>query len=156
MDENSTASGLHERVLSLALWIARTAVAAGFSFVVLTLSHFPYDDAFIHLRIARNLAAHGQPYFNLGARVMADSSPLWMVLVAGLFKILPGSGPSSVAALECGIATTLFLGLNQGACPRASARAMSPMAGEAGQSARGRCRCRAGPRRRRSLGPFAS
>ena len=113
MDDTSPVPARVKRTFLIGPWIARTAIAAGFSFVILTLARFPYDDAFIHLRIARNLAVHAQPFFNLGERVMADSSPLWMVLIAGLFKILPGSGPSSVAVLECGIATALLLVVEQ-------------------------------------------
>lgn len=43
-----------------------------------------FDDAFIHLRIARNLALSGTAFFNPGERIMATSSPLWTVVLAGL------------------------------------------------------------------------
>ncbi len=43
-----------------------------------------FDDAFIHLRIARNLVRHGSAFFNPGERIMVTSSPLWTVLLAGL------------------------------------------------------------------------
>jgi len=49
-----------------------------------------YDDAYIHLRIARNLAQHGTAFWNPGERVMATSSPLWTVLMwAGRFWAHP-------------------------------------------------------------------
>ncbi|MHB1699049.1 MAG: hypothetical protein ACYCSN_02760 [Acidobacteriaceae bacterium] len=43
-----------------------------------------FDDAFIHLRIARNLALRGRAFFNPGERIMATSSPLWTAVLAGL------------------------------------------------------------------------
>jgi hypothetical protein len=45
---------------------------------------FAYDDAYIHFRIAENLARHGQPYFNLGERIMSTSSPVWTCVLAAL------------------------------------------------------------------------
>lgn len=42
----------------------------------------PFDDAFIHLRVAKNLELHGVAVFNLGERVMTTSSPLWTVVLA--------------------------------------------------------------------------
>ena len=42
------------------------------------------DDAFIHLRIARNYAISGHAFFNANERVMATSSPLWTILLTGL------------------------------------------------------------------------
>lgn len=44
------------------------------------------DDAFVSLRHARNLALHGAPVYNLGERVEGYSSPLWMLLSAGLLR----------------------------------------------------------------------
>ncbi len=43
-----------------------------------------FDDALIHLRVARNLAHHGVATFNPGERVMTTSSPLWTLLLTGL------------------------------------------------------------------------
>lgn len=43
-----------------------------------------FDDAFIHLRVARNLALHGAADFNPGEPVMTTSSPLWTLLLAAL------------------------------------------------------------------------
>jgi hypothetical protein len=92
-----------------ALWALRAAVVAGLCLTVLTLAKFPYDDAFIHLRVARNLALHGQPYFNLGEPVMADSSPLWLVLLAGASKAGFRLGPEVVAVMECVVVGALAL-----------------------------------------------
>ena len=46
----------------------------------------PYadDDAYIHMRIARNLWEMGVPHFNKGEAVMASTSPLWVILTAPL------------------------------------------------------------------------
>lgn len=45
------------------------------------------DDAFISLRYAENLARHGAPVYNLGERVEGYTSPLWMLITAGLLAI---------------------------------------------------------------------
>jgi hypothetical protein len=44
----------------------------------------PYadDDAYIHMRVARNLWNAGAPYFNRTEAVMASTSPLWVLLTA--------------------------------------------------------------------------
>ena len=76
---------------------------------VVALSSYPFDDAYIHLRLARHLAFHGEPYFNLGERVMSGSSPLWMLLLAAGFRV---SGHASVAVaivIECVAILTLFV-----------------------------------------------
>ncbi len=46
------------------------------------VSDMLFDDAFIHLRVARNLEVHGAAVFNIGERVMTTSSPLWTVVLA--------------------------------------------------------------------------
>lgn len=45
------------------------------------------DDAFISLRHAENLALHGAPVYNLGERVEGYTSPLWMLLSAGIVSL---------------------------------------------------------------------
>jgi hypothetical protein len=40
------------------------------------------DDAYIHMRVARNLWLYGEPYFNRGEPVMASTSPLWVMLTS--------------------------------------------------------------------------
>src|SRR5512133_1972289 len=82
-------------------WTA-SAVLAGsgllFASAIHRLFRLPYEDAFIHFRIARNLAETGQPYFNVGERVMGSSSPLWTVLLAAGLKLV--GSPGFVALLE--------------------------------------------------------
>src|ERR1700712_1724280 len=69
-----------------------SAVSAGlflvFAWMLERLSMLVYDDAFIHLRIARNLALTGRAFWNPGERVMATSSPAWTILLAvsGMWK----------------------------------------------------------------------
>ena len=48
------------------------------------LREMAFDDTYIHLRIARNLLRTGNAWFNPGERVMATSSPVWTLLLAGL------------------------------------------------------------------------
>lgn len=49
------------------------------------------DDAYIHLRIARNLVETGHPYFNAHEPVMVTSSPVWTLFLA-LNELLFGAG----------------------------------------------------------------
>jgi hypothetical protein len=69
-------------VLSLAASALLVAFSARFDFFC--------DDAFITLRYAENLAAHGSPVYNLGERVEGYTSFLWLVLSA-LGALLPVS-----------------------------------------------------------------
>ncbi len=57
------------------------------------------DDAYIHMRIARNLWEVGLPYFNKGEVVMASTSSLWVILIAP-FATLLESQPLGVALLN--------------------------------------------------------
>ena len=66
------------------------------------LTNFVDDDAYIHFRIAENLATHSQPYFNLGEQVMVTSSFVWTWVLALLF-LLHLSVPSSVSILNAAI-----------------------------------------------------
>jgi arabinofuranosyltransferase len=59
------------------LWIWLMGAVAGFRF----------DDAWITLRYAHNLAEHGIPSYNLDDRVDGYTSPAWMLLLAGLLRI---------------------------------------------------------------------
>lgn len=101
---------------ALALGVVALAVAA-----VWALSAAPFDDAYIHLRIARHLAERGEPYYNAGERVMGGSSPLWLVLLAGGVRLLgPGPGawlPALEAAILVGVllAAARFLRVTSGA-----------------------------------------
>ena len=79
------------------------------------LSSWPFDDAFIHLRVAERLLDTGEPFYNPGERVMASSSPVWTLLLAGLFALLPRE-PSVVAglnALLCGLGAGIFAALSR-------------------------------------------
>ena len=49
-----------------------------------------FDDAYIHLRVADNLATGAGPYYNPGQVVNASSAPAWTLLLA-LLKLLGGS-----------------------------------------------------------------
>jgi len=62
-------------------------------FIHLKLQHYPFDDAYIHIRIADHLATYGQPYYNLGEPVLATSAPNWTMLLGLVFKF---AGASSV------------------------------------------------------------
>ena len=66
------------------------------------LSIWPFDDAFIHIRIAENLIDHGEPYFNPGEAVMASSSPVWTWCLALLYLVLP-LDPALIAVVNAGI-----------------------------------------------------
>jgi len=68
------------------------------AFVHGRLYPFAFDDAYIHFRIARHLAEHAQPYYNLGDAVMASSSSAWTLVLAALFKC--GATPFTIAMLN--------------------------------------------------------
>lgn len=59
--------------------------------IQLRLSPYANDDAYIHLRIANNLAHLGVPYFNPDEPIMASTSPAWTIFLAVLIKVLPFS-----------------------------------------------------------------
>jgi hypothetical protein len=76
--------GLAQHTLRRALLLVAVAVVIAFLVVLhLRLARYPYDDAFIHLRIAGNLVDHGLPHYNLGEVVHASSSVLWTLAAAG-------------------------------------------------------------------------
>jgi hypothetical protein len=85
-----------------------TALAAALAGAVVALSAYPFDDAFIHLRLARNLAFHGVPYFNLGEPVMSGSSPLWMLWLAAAFGVLGRASIGVAVVTECLVVMALF------------------------------------------------
>lgn len=87
--------------------------ALALCFAIVALSRFPFDDAFIHMRIARNLAFYGQPYFNLGERVMGDSSLLWLLIVSGLFRLANQPAPALVVGLECALTAALLYSVDR-------------------------------------------
>ncbi len=64
------------------------------------------DDVYIYVRYARNLAEHGQLAFNLGQPVEGFSSPLWVLLLGGLWKLgAVGLAPAKGLSLACAFAT---------------------------------------------------
>jgi hypothetical protein len=66
----------------------------------------PIDDAYIHLRVAHNLASAAGPVFNVGERVEVTSSPLWTLLLGGLLA-LGGSEQLVLMLLSTGTALAL-------------------------------------------------
>lgn len=67
------------------------------------------DDTYIHLQVARHLAAGAGPVFNVGERVYGCTSPLWIALIALGIK-LGGSGIVVAKALG-GVATLASVAL---------------------------------------------
>lgn len=60
-----------------------------FIFVIaVKLFPFPYDDAYIHFRIAENLSTNFAPYFNKSEKIMGTSSFLWVIILA-FFNLFP-------------------------------------------------------------------
>lgn len=62
----------------------------------LSMADFINDDAFIHFRIARNLVESGEPFFNLGEKVLASSSPVFTFFVIAPIFVLFGKSLSAV------------------------------------------------------------
>ncbi len=94
MDERRQQSSKHAwAYLVLALAVAWSHWA---------LRVYAMDDAYIHFRIADNLAQHGRPYYHLDEPLMASSSSAWTMLVAGVFLVF-GAQPAAVAILNCAI-----------------------------------------------------
>ncbi len=67
----------------------------------------PFDDAFIHMRISRNFAELGLPYFNINDPVMGSSSHTWILLLSTLFSIF-GAKIKIVLLLQFVVFSTLF------------------------------------------------
>lgn len=89
------------------------------------------EDAFIHFRVAANVLAGQGPVFNLGERVEASTSPLWVALLA-LIKLLLPPAPLEWIAVGTGAGAALAglvfiqLGALALARPLASRRGVSP------------------------------
>lgn len=89
--------------------LTRSTLAAALVAAVVVLSAYPFDDAFIHLRLARNLAFHGEPYFNLADPVMSGSSLLWMLWLAAGFRVSGRASAGVAVVTECLVVIALFL-----------------------------------------------
>lgn len=68
---------------------------------------FPSDDAFIHLRFARNFADTGELAFNPGEKSYSTTSPLWNVMV-GLAARATGTAPAGLLHLSRILAAVLL------------------------------------------------
>lgn len=79
--------------------IGYLALAGALVWLHLSMREFATDDAYIHLRIARNWLEHGAPYYNPGHAVLATSSPAWTVLLTGIFTVT-GVQIAAVSALN--------------------------------------------------------
>jgi hypothetical protein len=89
----------------------------------LSLMRYPFDDSFIHFRIARNFVLHGQPYFNLGEPILSTSSPLWTLVLTAVFQVC-GFNVSVVAVLNAvlmAIGATLWISVAELVLDRRSA-----------------------------------
>ncbi len=62
---------------------------AYFAAYIFIYGRYASDDSYIHLRIARNFAEHGVPYYNPDQAVAGSSSLFWLILLSGLFKLFP-------------------------------------------------------------------
>jgi hypothetical protein len=92
---------------TLLVWALLLGVSAAYHWVHLK---YPFDDAYIHARIARNFVEHGAPYYNPGDALKTSSSSGWTVIVAGLFSVF-GAGMRPIAALNAIVLTGLVAGL---------------------------------------------
>ncbi|HKW50623.1 MAG TPA: hypothetical protein VJQ53_02725, partial [Candidatus Eisenbacteria bacterium] len=59
------------------------------------------DDTFIHLQFAKNLIGGHGFAFNAGEPTYGSTSPLWVLLLAGVGRFVPGAGatPGDVARM---------------------------------------------------------
>jgi hypothetical protein len=92
---------------AVAFAVALACVAA----IVIHIAHlrFVFDDAFIHFRIAENLAFSGQPYFHIGDPLKSSSSSAWTILLAIVFRALGRVDLRAIATLNSLV--TVGLGL---------------------------------------------
>lgn len=94
--------------------IILVACAAIIIWYIAVYSQFAADDAYIHMRIARNFAEQGVPYFNPHEAASGSSSLLWLLIMTALFKLIaptPQLVPIMTTIFTLGIlgASTLIL-----------------------------------------------
>jgi hypothetical protein len=77
-------------------------------FVHLRLYPFAFDDAYIHFRIAENLARLGVPYFNPSEAVKGSTSSAWIILLAILVRIDGQLGLQNALPFEVACLNALF------------------------------------------------
>ncbi|MBT3317251.1 hypothetical protein HN388_04650, partial [bacterium] len=77
----SKVMNLKSRPLRLLPAIALFAVAG------LLLINYVTDDTYIHMCYAKNLIEHQEMSFNVGEPTYGATSPLWIILIAGLMKL---------------------------------------------------------------------
>ena len=103
------------------VWILGAAAAAlvlALGFLSVRLNGrlvYPLDDPYIHMSLARNLAQHGVWGVHGDEFASASSSPLWTVLLAGVFRVAgPGDWTplvlDAIAAALCVLAAGGLLG----------------------------------------------
>jgi hypothetical protein len=124
MDGSSRSETVAEtRAASVMLAIALVATVATWLLFLLdrapgtraALAGFPLDDAWIHLVYARGLVTEGGFHYNPGVPEAGMTSPLWVVLLAPVFAIARGFGPTAVVvaaktlSLAGGLAGTVLV-----------------------------------------------
>lgn len=85
--------------MSRSSWLLAGGLALLLVPAAIRLADGVYDDAYIHLRIARHLVELGRPEFNAGEPVYASSSTAWTLVLAGWIAIGGGSA-AGMAALS--------------------------------------------------------
>lgn len=78
---------------------AYAVLLLGLLLVYLKLAPYAADDAYIHLRIAKDFQNSGLPYYNPGQKVLGSSSPVW-ILVLYLAGFLLPLVPNTLAILN--------------------------------------------------------
>src|SRR5262245_15410518 len=71
------------------------------------LRGFPLDDGWIHMVYARSLATEGGFHYNVGVSEAGMTSPLWVVILAGVHAIL---GKGEGVRVDPGAAARVVLG----------------------------------------------
>jgi hypothetical protein len=91
-------------------WLGAALSVALFAYRARLSWNDSVDDAYIYLRYARNIAEHASFGFNVGQPVEGFSSPLWALLLAGLWKMgLVGLAPAKGLSLGCAFATIVVV-----------------------------------------------